>query len=173
ALDAREDPDRVADGSAPLAAAAGALHVVQALLGGGRAATPLWLVSRGAQRLASDATPPALAQASVWGIGRTVLREHPELECVCVDLDPSPAVDPVPGLVAELLAPRDGEEQVAWRGEHRFAARLVRSPERRLAPAQLLERLERARPASLEGLALRPGPRRAPATGEVEISVRA
>jgi NADPH:quinone reductase-like Zn-dependent oxidoreductase/SAM-dependent methyltransferase/NADP-dependent 3-hydroxy acid dehydrogenase YdfG len=173
ALDAQEDAGSVADGSAPLAAAAGALHVVQALLASARAAVPLWLVSRGAQRLALDATPPALAQAPVWGIGRTVLREHPELECVCVDLDPSTARDPVSGLVAELLAPRDGEEQVAWRGEHRFAARLVRSTERRPVAAQLIERLERARPASLEGLALRPGPRRAPGTGEVEIAVRA
>jgi acyl transferase domain-containing protein/NADPH:quinone reductase-like Zn-dependent oxidoreductase len=173
ALDAREDPGPVADGTAPLAAAAGALHVVQALLASERGAAPLWLVSRGAQRLASDATLPVLAQAPVWGIGRTVLREQPELECICVDLDPSPAVDPVSGLVAELLSVADGEEQVAWRGEHRFAARLVRASERRPAAAQLLERLERARPASLEGLALRPGPRRALGSGEVEIAVRA
>jgi NADPH:quinone reductase-like Zn-dependent oxidoreductase/SAM-dependent methyltransferase len=173
ALDAPERPGPVADGSGPLAAAAGALHVVQALLAGAAAPPPLWLVSRGAQRLESDATLPALAQAPVWGIGRTVLREHPELECVCIDLDPSPAVDPVAALVAELLGTADGEEQVAWRGENRFAARVVRTPERRPASTRTLERLERARPASLEGLALRSGPRRAPGAGEVEIAVRA
>ncbi|HKQ61796.1 MAG TPA: polyketide synthase dehydratase domain-containing protein, partial [Candidatus Polarisedimenticolaceae bacterium] len=173
ALDAREDLASVSAASAPLSAAAGALHVVQALLAGSRVATPLWLVSRGAQRLVSDATSPALAQAPVWGIARTVLREHPELDCVCVDLDPSAAADPVAGLVAELLAPRDGEEQVAWRGDHRFAARLVRLPERREVPAHVSERLERSRPGRLEGLSLQPAPRRAPGAGEVEIAVRA
>ncbi len=174
ALDAQEDAGPGADESAPLGAAVGALHVVQGLLAGGRAAAaPLWLVSRGAQRLAQDATPPALAQAPVWGIGRTVVREHPELECICVDLDPSPAVDPVVALLAELLAPRDGEEQIAWRGEHRFAARLGRSPARYPAPAPEVERLERSTPGRLEGLALRRAPRRAPGVGEVEILVRA
>jgi acyl transferase domain-containing protein/NADP-dependent 3-hydroxy acid dehydrogenase YdfG len=169
ALDASEEMES----AAPLAGAVGALHVVQGLVGGATVNPRLWLVSRGAQRLPMDATPPALAQAPVWGIARTALREHPELRCVSVDLDPSPTADPAGELLADLLAPRDNEEQIAWRDGQRFAARLVRSPDQRFASAETVERLQRAEPASLAGLTLRPVPRRAPGPGEVEIAVRA
>jgi acyl transferase domain-containing protein/acyl carrier protein len=81
----------------------------------------LWLVTRGACPLPGEA--PDLAQAPLWGLGRSTMLEHPELDCRLVDLEPgsSPAT-----LLAELSA-RDSENQVAWRGERRLAARLVRS----------------------------------------------
>ncbi len=173
ALDACEKSES-AQGSGPHTAALGALHAVQALIEGPSAGRRrLWLVSRGAQRLELDAAPPALAQAPVWGIGRTVRHEHPELRCVCLDLDPSPAVDPVPELLAELLTGSEEEDEIAWRDGQRFAARLGRWADGRPAPPHIVERLERAQPASLEGLTLRSGARRGPGPGEVEIAVRA
>ena len=32
-----------------------------------------------------------VAQASLWGLGRTVMQEHPELECTLVDVERSAA----------------------------------------------------------------------------------
>ena len=98
----------------------GALHLAQALASQ-KSPPRLWLVTRGAQSVAGEA--PAVDQAPVWGLGRTLAAEQPDLACTCVDLDPES--ESVEGLVRELLAP-DGENQVAWRGSHRHVARLVR-----------------------------------------------
>nr|WP_167815687.1 type I polyketide synthase [Methanocorpusculum sp. GPch4] len=90
----------------------------------------LWLVTRGACPLPGEI--PDLAQAPLWGLGRSAMLEHPELDCRLVDLEPG---SPPATLLAELCA-RDAENQVAWRGERRLAARLVRS-EVAGAPARL------------------------------------
>jgi acyl transferase domain-containing protein len=92
----------------------------------GRDAPCLWLVTRGAQAAGNAAAAVAAAQAPLWGLGRVVAREHPELRCARVDLDPAertPAADAA-ALVRELL---DGaEEEVALRGGQRLAGRLAR-----------------------------------------------
>ena len=113
-------------GSEPVAAAAqrlaaDCLQVVHALHGG----TPvrLWWVTTGAVAVYEGA-PVSVAAAPVWGIGRTVMQEHPELACRLVDLLPGPAS--VDALVRELVA-QDGEDQVAWRADGRFVARLLRA----------------------------------------------
>ncbi|HET7500125.1 MAG TPA: alpha/beta fold hydrolase [Kofleriaceae bacterium] len=115
-----------------------ALRLVQAAAR--RAAAPaLWLITRGAQPVPRPSQPdgspevgpidPAgLAQAPLWGLGRTVQSEHPELTCRLVDLDPGGEPGPdLDALVARLLAP-DREDQLALRGGEWFAARLVRAP---------------------------------------------
>jgi len=151
------------------------LHLVQALAA---AVDPprLWLVTRGAQ--AVDPGPVAVAQAPLWGLGKVVALEHPELRCVRVDLDPVAGLEAGDALLEELRAP-DAEDQVAFRDGARRVARLVRSPWRaRLAgarpgPGTQPVELEVTIPGSLDGLALRPASRRRPGRGEVEIRVHA
>ena len=65
-----------------------ALALTQALLGR-RAPPRLWLVTRGAQAPVGEAPDPT--QAPLWGLGRVIALEHPELRCTMVDLDPSPS----------------------------------------------------------------------------------
>jgi len=84
----------------------------------------LVLVTRGAQ--AAGAGPVAAAQAPVWGFGRALAMEHPELECKQIDLPPTPLADEAELLAREVLA-GDAEDQIALRAEGRFVARLVRS----------------------------------------------
>jgi acyl transferase domain-containing protein len=48
---------------------------------------PLWLVTRNAQP-AGDVRPLSMAQAPLWGFGRTLAVEHAELWAGIVDLDP-------------------------------------------------------------------------------------
>ena len=56
-------------------------------------ATPrVWLVTKGAQPIADRSEPIAVAQAPIWGLGRVIALEHPELWGGLVDLDPAETV---------------------------------------------------------------------------------
>jgi acyl transferase domain-containing protein len=101
------------------------LDLVQALLGvDGHERTRLHLVTRGAQP-AGEPAPLALAQSPVWGLGRVVALEHPEIWGGLIDLDPAPIAGEAERLLA-AIEEAQGEDQMALRGEARLAARLVR-----------------------------------------------
>lgn len=104
-------------------------HIVQALSQTGWRKSPrLWLVTSGAQPvLQQDAAHLALAQSPLWGAARVLGHmEHIKLWGGIIDLDPAAPVANVAALFQELWQP-DGEDQVAFRGEERYVARLVRS----------------------------------------------
>ncbi len=168
----------------------GALHLVQALVrqpwvGSSR----LWLVTCGCQLPGPSAAPFAPAQAPLWGLGRTLAVEHPELRCARVDLDTVGVDDNVRTLLAEADATgqddrsgrdRQGQEdQVAFRHGERFVARLVRSSEptrpggARTPTAGQSRQLVIGSRGNLDALTFEATRRRAPAAGEVEIRVRA
>jgi acyl transferase domain-containing protein/acyl carrier protein len=92
------------------------------LAGGQRAS--LWLVTRGAQPVNGIAPNPS--HAPLWGLGRVIALEHPDVWGGLVDLEPGsvPAED-ARRVVAEVAHP-DGEDQIAWRGHERYVARLTR-----------------------------------------------
>ncbi len=123
-----------AEAGAAAAMCAGALHVVQALVAAPgsptRSAPHLVLVTRGAQAAAPEDTIAAPSQATLWGFGRTVSLEHPELGVVLADLDAvSSGVDPdvdARRLLA-LLDDAAAEPQVALRGERARVPRLHRA----------------------------------------------
>nr|MDQ2693986.1 SDR family NAD(P)-dependent oxidoreductase [Pseudomonadota bacterium] len=98
------------------------LALVQALAAAG-AAPSLFIVTRGA--LAVAGRGPNVAQSPVWGMGKVIALEHPELNPVRLDLDPEDD-DPVRTLLAELDH-GGGEDQVAYRDRTRHVARLVRA----------------------------------------------
>ena len=105
-------------------AAATALALVQGIADAD--ATPekgVWIATRGAQVLERE-RGGELAGATLWGLGKVLMREMPHLQPRMIDLDPElPA--PHAGLTEELLFP-DSEDHVAWRGADRYVARLVR-----------------------------------------------
>ncbi len=164
------------------------LHLIQALAQAGwRDAPRLWVATRGAQAMEAGAEAPGISQSPLWGLGRTIFHEHPDLRCALVDLSPggSPAAE-VDALFQELWA--DGREnQIVLRGEVRYVARLVRyrpegtpaeAPEqpekRRFVPETDHNfRLEIPTPGVLDNLTLRTTARRAPGPGQVEIQVHA
>jgi acyl transferase domain-containing protein len=81
------------------------LYLVQALADAKVPEPPrLWLVTRGAQPVADKQTSLALAQAPVWGLGKVITQEHPELQCVCIDLDPNGEAEEASALVTELFS---------------------------------------------------------------------
>ncbi|WP_060937646.1 type I polyketide synthase [Mycolicibacterium chlorophenolicum] len=87
----------------------------------------LYLVTRNAQPVSEgDRANPA--QAVLWGLGRTLALEHPEIWGGLVDVDASvPAPVTARWVLAEAHA-GDGEDQVVYRAGTRRVARLVHQP---------------------------------------------
>ncbi len=145
-----------------------ALHLTQALIKSGRHEMPrLWFVTRHAQAIQADRESLAIVQAPIWGLGKTIALEYPELHCTRIDLDG--AEDDSDALIRELL--NETEDQVAYRNGQRYVARLARhiATDTGAAPT----RLEITARGTLDNLALAPLARRTPGPAEVEIAVRA
>jgi phthiocerol/phenolphthiocerol synthesis type-I polyketide synthase C len=107
------------------------LSLVQSLLDAAGTALPrLWLVTRGSQQVQIGDTSAGILPAGLWGMGRVIDWEHPQLRCTRVDLDPS--VNPLAAvdLLGELTQ-TDGENQIAYRDSVRFVPRLVKASESR------------------------------------------
>ncbi len=98
-------------------------------------APPLWLVTRGAVIVGGD-MKSSIAHAPLWGLGRALQSEHPELACRIVDLDLGHAS--AEALCAELLG-AEREDQIALRTRGRSVARLAprTADTARAAPARL------------------------------------
>jgi hypothetical protein len=90
------------------------------------ATAPLWCVTRGAVPLSQADGDINPAQARLWGLGRIVAREHPQLWGGVIDL---PAVlDQKAGdRLAGVLADPDAEDEVAVRATGTYGRRLVRT----------------------------------------------
>ena len=152
----------------------GALHLAQAAARLGWAELPrLWLVTRGAL-VVQEGERVSLEQAPLWGLGRTIALEHPELRCTLVDIEASGAAPQA--LLAELLA-ADGENQIAHRRGVRHVARLgrvrVAQSEAPRAPEGQALQLQIPTRGVIDNLKLVPIERRRPGRGELEIRVAA
>ncbi len=149
------------------------LRVVQALARGDAGAPRFWVATQGAQPVVGGA-PVAVAQAPVWGLGRVIALEQPQLWGGLVDLDP--AVTPMEGgaALADTVLAADGEDQIALRGATRYVARLTtRAATTTSSPDAETVQVQVGTSGLLETLRLVPVPRRAPGPGEVEIRVDA
>ncbi|HEV2129571.1 MAG TPA: polyketide synthase dehydratase domain-containing protein, partial [Longimicrobiaceae bacterium] len=81
------------------------LQLVQALTAEDAERVPrLALVTCGAQPVGAASGVPALGHAPLWGMAAVLNQEHPELGCVCVDLDAADPLSGVEPLLAELLS---------------------------------------------------------------------
>ena len=98
----------------------GILHLGQALAKQQWAENPrLWLVTRGA----FDASP---VQAALWGLGRVIALENPEVWRGLIELDPAATTNAEAGLktlLAELMEP-EGEDHIMFREGRRMVAEL-------------------------------------------------
>src|SRR6185437_3167952 len=150
----------------------GALALTQALLGlDAPPAAGLWLVTEGAQVVAGE-PGGRLAGAALWGMGRTLAREHPELGVRRLDLE---ADTELGALLDELAAP-DGEVEAARRGAVRLAPRLVRAgseTERLALPPEAGWRLARGPERTLAGLHIERIAVAPPGPGEVAVALEA
>ncbi|HEY1413850.1 MAG TPA: type I polyketide synthase, partial [Rhodopila sp.] len=88
----------------------------------------LWFATCGAQSVVSEpAERVSVNEAALWGAGRVIAEEHPELWGGLIDLDQADSIASNSILlVRELLGPKK-EDQVAFRRGRRFVLRLVRA----------------------------------------------
>ncbi|MBM3288790.1 MAG: SDR family NAD(P)-dependent oxidoreductase, partial [Candidatus Hydrogenedentes bacterium] len=101
------------------------IHLIQAISASTSAAPRrlLWCVTRGAQCVGPPNGGAAVAQAPLWGFGRSAALEYGPLWGGLIDLDSHDAA--IDALFLELDAP-DPEDQIAFRSGQRFVARLSR-----------------------------------------------
>ena len=85
----------------------------------------LWIVTRGAQPVLAG-EPTSISDAPLWGLGRTMGFELPELKCTLVDLDPMLDAARASTLLFRQFCVSDDEDQVALRDHRRWAPRLRR-----------------------------------------------
>nr|VFK30698.1 MAG: Acyl transferase domain-containing protein [Candidatus Kentron sp. MB]VFK75343.1 MAG: Acyl transferase domain-containing protein [Candidatus Kentron sp. MB] len=94
------------------------LHLLQAQIKRENSAK-LWLVTRNAISVGASQSPLAVAQSPMWGLGKSIAWEYPNLWGGLID-NPK-----VVDLLAEIMA--EEENQVAYRNGVRYAARVVKS----------------------------------------------
>jgi acyl transferase domain-containing protein/NADPH:quinone reductase-like Zn-dependent oxidoreductase/acyl carrier protein/SAM-dependent methyltransferase len=152
-----------------------ALHCIQSLLRPG-ASQPrgLWIVTRGAVSVSSPLDSAGLAASTLWGLGKVVTLERPDLQTVLLDLDPGDGDSGVSSLLNELDS-ESSNEQVLVRDGKRFVARLARSvppapPELPEGRGYSLTLASRGSPDNLRLVPANPPP---PGEGQVQVRVRA
>ncbi len=105
---------------------------------------PVTVVTRGVHRVTPSDVAAGYAHATLWGLGRAIAEELPELAGGLIDVDPAASGDAArtaSALLAALLSASApfAEREIALRGDDRWVARLGRlapsgSSARRLRP---------------------------------------
>lgn len=91
--------------------------------------TRLWAITQGVQNVTGENKNIAIAQASVWGLCRTISQEYPAMYCTNIDVDVSNEVA-LNQLLQEFGHRVTGqteamENQIAWYNNQRYVCRLV------------------------------------------------
>ena len=100
------------------------LLLVQALAKRLAALPRLWLVTRGTQSVKSG-EPIAVEQSALWGLGKVISFEYPELNCIRIDLDRHQSNAEAVPLLLKQISIDDREDQIAFREGVRFVHRLL------------------------------------------------
>jgi 1-acyl-sn-glycerol-3-phosphate acyltransferase len=157
------------------------LSVFQGFEKSGRKVPDLWMITAGSQPQDEKLEALNVSQAPLWGLGRVLFNELPNVRSRLVDLSAACTSEEIASLVRELHDD-DFEEEVAFRGDQRFVRRLHRTslqlgskPEepRQLSAETGSFRLEIISPGSLETLTLRGMPDIRPGPGEISVRVLA
>lgn len=88
----------------------------------------LFLVTSGAQAVGEDVTSISVAQSALWGMGRSLHLQYPDLQPTLIDLSQSVSAQDLATLVQEVLADRRGQHQVALRSSGRYGAQILQEP---------------------------------------------
>jgi acyl transferase domain-containing protein len=103
---------------------AAALEVLHALVRAGNT-TPVWIATRATQACPGGTADVDPSHAGLWGLGRVIALEHPEMWGGLIDVEAIPPTGTAGVLIREIVE-RDDEDQIAVRGGRRFGARLQR-----------------------------------------------
>lgn len=82
----------------------------------------LWLVTQEAISPSDSTYPASLSSSALWGLGRTVMWEYPQLECSCLDV----STDTKAKILFDTIWYTDNENQLMIRDNQRLLTRLER-----------------------------------------------
>ena len=105
---------------------------------------------------------------AVWGLGRTINLEYPNINCICLDLEAT-NIDERVSLIVKEIQDNDAETQIAYHNNQRYVARLVPKDNTLNNPF----RLQLSEFCSIDNLTLTPIEITPPQPGEITIEVRA
>jgi SAM-dependent methyltransferase len=97
----------------------------------------VWLATTGAQAPTAAGAEVRPLQAPLWGLGRVIALEHPEIWGGLIDLDPSLDVDACLSQLPLVVETAGSEDQVAVRDGVRYVPRLARASAEPRAPLVL------------------------------------
>jgi acyl transferase domain-containing protein len=102
------------------------LHLTQAIAKQGKEKVGrLWIITQGG--VSVDNSPVAPTQSTVWGLGKVIALEYPQLWGGLIDLEPQGQIEDISLLVAQILKNQE-ENQIAIRQRKTHVPRLVQSP---------------------------------------------
>jgi acyl transferase domain-containing protein/aryl carrier-like protein len=154
------------------------IHLVQALAQiNWSDSLPLWLVSQGVHTV-GDLKSVSVAQSPLWGLGRVIINEQPNLRTRMVDISPDCSLDEIQSLFEELWSD-DKEDEIALRGKDRYVHRLMQvslteigtAHKPAMSTATQPFRLEISTSGILDNLMLRATTRKQPGPGDIEIKI--
>jgi acyl transferase domain-containing protein/phospholipid N-methyltransferase len=106
------------------------LHLVQALLHQHIEPAAFYLITADTQAVTKMDATVGVVQSALWGMGKVIALEHPELNCVQIDLEATSSINGQAALLyaeaTPLVSDQPQEEQVALRHDGRYVARLMR-----------------------------------------------
>ncbi|MTJ47022.1 type I polyketide synthase [Dolichospermum sp. UHCC 0259] len=158
------------------------LHLVQTLAKSNISVPPLWIITKGGQAI-QEHSVQALIPSLVWGMGKTIALEHPAMRVIRIDLDPGvTTTESALAVFAEVFPPLSAdtmEDQIAFRNQVRYVARLVRRQSSNALGGQTALAIPENQPFRLaianrgtpDNLQLQATNRQQIADGEVEIRV--
>ena len=151
------------------------LHLVQTLSQHSTLQAKLWIITQQTQAVQTTDTPQ-LELSPLWGFARSLRLEQPNLDCTCIDLGQTSLITPKTiDFLKQDLQHADLEQQIAYRNDTRFVARL--SPYANSSDLPLPQtasfRLGLSKYGVLDHLTLTPTERQSPKANEVEIQVKA
>ena len=85
----------------------------------------LWLLTRGTQSAWPQTELNSAVQAPIWGLGRTLALEHPELWGGLIDVAAESDTDVLAARIALEMCLPDGEDQIALSDDLRLVPRLL------------------------------------------------
>ncbi|MEB3282831.1 MAG: SDR family NAD(P)-dependent oxidoreductase [Lyngbya sp.] len=136
----------------------------------------LAIVTKGSVATGIENNLSGIAYSPLWGLGKVIALEHPELHCIQVDLDPEKSLENQVNILLTELKHPTAENQVTFRQNTRQVSRLTRYKTNSLNQLELPKnkpfKLGISKRGTPENLKLQPTNRRQPKAQEVEIKVK-
>jgi acyl transferase domain-containing protein/acyl carrier protein len=82
----------------------------------------LWLVTQGAIAIANSLVRPT--QGMVWGLGKVIALEHPEIWGGAIDLDPKADAEIATKAISQEITAQSQEDRITYRDGQRYVPRL-------------------------------------------------